>query len=247
MVIKEISDIIFMYNLHMKVLNTTSFNVHILSLHLFWWSHLGILFSSSYFHRWYRLASDISVMSFSWQHFFVLCTFNKTWAPIIKVSAAGCGDRSLTQTPVLKRQPSMVSFNCCAVAEVDVYQTWNLWRWVWLDLWWCSDILQQNRKDKRNDTIYRIKVLDTGALESWISPKTCVTCKIFVVKSNLTCFLEWERNSIFPRQNVEIDLLLSGWSALLWSGISNSPFLTVIIILHILSFFLQLWILHFMD
>lgn len=29
MVIKEISDIIFMYNLHMKVLNTTSFNVHI--------------------------------------------------------------------------------------------------------------------------------------------------------------------------------------------------------------------------
>lgn len=89
MVIKEISDIIFMYNLHMKVLNTTSFNVHILSLHLFWWSHLGILFSSSYFHRWYRLASDISVMSFSWQHFFVLCTFNKTWAPIIKVSAAG--------------------------------------------------------------------------------------------------------------------------------------------------------------
>lgn len=131
MVIKEISDIIFMYNLHMKVLNTTSFNVHILSLHLFWWSHVGILFSSSYFHRWYRLASDISVMSFSWQHFFVLCTFNKTWAPIIKVSAAGCGDRSLTQTPVLKRQPSMVSFNCCAVAEVDVYQTWNLWRWVW--------------------------------------------------------------------------------------------------------------------
>lgn len=78
-----------------------------------------------------------------------------------------------------------------------------------VDLWWCSDILQQNRKDKRNDTIYRIKVLDTGALESWISPKTCVTCKIFVVKSNLTCFLEWERNSIFPRQNVEIDLICS--------------------------------------
>lgn len=115
-----------------------------------------------------------------------------------------------------------------------------------MGLMW-TDILQQNRKDKRNDTIYRIKVLDTGALESWISPKTCVTCKIFVVKSNLTCFLEWERNSIFPRQNVEIDLLLSGWSALLWSGISNSPFLTVIIILHILSFFLQLWILHFTD
>lgn len=94
--------------------------VHILSLRLFWWSHLGILFSSSLI-----FTGDIGWLQiyqwwvFFWQHFFVLCTFNKTWAPITKASVAGCGDSSLTQTPVLKRQPSMVSFNCCAVAEVS--------------------------------------------------------------------------------------------------------------------------------
>lgn len=212
--------------------------VHILSLRLFWWSHLGILFSSSLI-----FTGDIGWLQiyqwwvFFWQHFFVLCTFNKTWAPITKVSVAGCGDSSLTQTPVLKRQPSMVSFNCCAVAEVNILS--DLKSLEEMDLLKPATI--KNRKDKRNDTTYRIKVLETGALESWISPKICVTCKIFVlVESNLTCFLGWERNIIFSRLYVEIDLLLSGWSNLLWSGISNSPFLTVITLLHIFSFFFSL-------
>lgn len=35
MVIKEILDIIFMYNLYMKILNIILFNVYILSLYLF--------------------------------------------------------------------------------------------------------------------------------------------------------------------------------------------------------------------
>lgn len=123
--------------------------VHILSLRLFWWSHLGILFSSSLI-----FTGDIGWLQiyqwwvFFWQHFFVLCTFNKTWAPITKASVAGCGDSSLTQTPVLKRQPSMVSFNCCAVAEVNILSDLKTLEEMGLlkpDLW-CRDIQQQKQK-----------------------------------------------------------------------------------------------------
>lgn len=48
-------------------------------------------------------------------------------------------------------------------------------------------------------------------MDSRISPKICVTCKIFVVKSNLTCFLGWERNSIFSSNPICRNRLAPFW------------------------------------